>query len=310
MSFLFGTQNNTQKTTEPRTPTEIHEISMRRLQRRNDIDDGYYRVNTKRGVYLGEIRDRQMNGLGRYTWNNGDFEDGVWKNSRFLSGSRKRNNITYTGINVGEVGDETLSSLDGTIDFGNGITFNGFVENDMPVKGDYTIAPNTIIEFQEWRGIKSGNKGILTRDGEWWVQTYTTGPVKEFRSESFNARSMRVCGRGRIRITFRDGGVYNGKTYLINDVEGLFDDSFIEGPTVVNDFRNWTNYQLDYWLVANRNLDHFPTEFFLNIRECNITGAQLLNFDNCSLSNIGLRLPLLRSQLTTLLKRFNNTGLN
>jgi len=307
MSFLFGAQNDTQQTTETRTPTEIHDISMRRLQRRNDLEDGYYKINTRHGNYLGEIRDKRMNGPGKYSWSNGNFEEGLWQNGRFISGTRKRNNMTYIGVNVGEEGDEQLNSSDGTIDFGNGITFSGLVENDKPVssKGEYTVSPNTEIEFTEWRKIKSGIKGVLSRDGEWWVQTYTTGPVAEVRSESFCARRMKIAGSGRVLITFRDGSVYKGKTYTFTDSESN-NDVFTEGSNIKNDFRNWTNYQLDYWLVSNRNLDHFPVEFFLNVRACNVTGAQLLDFDSISLSNLGLWTPVFRTQLTTLLKRFIN----
>lgn len=301
MSFLFG-QNATQ-TTETRTPTEIHDITMSRLQRRNDLEDGYYRINTKFGQYVGDIRNKRMNGHGRYTWRNGRFQEGVFNDGNLVSGTFKTGKQTLTGT-FNEDHPELLDCQDGQIDFGNGITFKGFVQNNEPIRGEYTVAANTSVEFIAWRGIRSGHKGLLTRDGDWWVQTYTAGPVRELRSKGLNPTTLDLAP-GEIKVTFYDGSVYTGRQFD-NDEYDVWNvsDRFTESSNIVSEFRNWSNYQLDQWLVSHRGLDHFPNDFFINIRSANVTGAQILEFDEKALRNLGLCEPIFQSQMKTELARF------
>lgn len=308
MSFIFGSNSNNTSTETDTTnqPTHVHEINFNRLKRRKNFEDGNYRVTTKYGEYVGDIRNCEMNGQGRYTWRDGRFQEGLFKNNRLVSGTYKDSKRTLTGTFSEDVPD-ALDCSEGTIDFGNGITFKGFVQNNCPVenKGEYTVAPNTQVEFREWRGIRSGIMGTLTRDGEWWVQTYSTGPVKEVRSTSFNVYKMNASNYGNIRITFRDGCVYEGRLYGLSDnvnVNGR--DRFTLGSNV--NFSQWGNYQLDYWLVANRNLDHLPDMFFENVRMFNVTGAQMLKFTANEFRDLGLFSRVLQTQVMTELDQFRS----
>lgn len=303
MSFLFGSPTNT-KESQFSTPTEaidLYAISINRLKKNKNLEDGYYHVRTKHGEYLGNIRNKMLHGQGKYTFNDGRYQEGVFDEGVFVSGSSKMGKETLTG-SFSEFVPEILDCKEGTIDFGNGITFSGSVRNNYPVKGEYTVSPNTPIEFIGWRGIKSGNMGVLTRDdNNMWVQTYKTGSVREIRSSGLNPRKMTTtCGS--IRITFTDGSVYKGnQSHELSDNN---DDVFMESSNIATQFKDFNNYELDYWLVANRNLDHFPDKFFINIRDCNVTGTQLLEFNDECLEQLGLFSLVFRTQLKCILSRF------
>lgn len=303
MAYFFGTQTDNQQTiSTPPIPIEIHEISMKRLLTRNLID-GYYKVNNKHGTYIGQLVKNRMHGSGKYTMNNGDYSDGIWKEGDFVTGTRKIGDFIYTG-ELSKNDDGDFVSLNGTIDYGNGISFTGLIENNKPIKnkGNFKVAPKTPIEFTEWRDVKSGNLGTLTHIDNWWIQTYSTGSVKEIKSKDFSVILKRVAGFCPIFITFRDGCTYTGYS-LTSEYDNVSnDDKFTETPQI--DFNNWDNYQLDYWLVSNRGFDHFPDDFFVKIRNYNVTGQQLLNFDDTSLKHLGLYKTVFRNQLVTSLKRF------
>jgi len=292
MDYLFGTTT----VQAVKVPIDITIDKIKRLE----CVDGYYRITTNRGQYLGDVKNNKLDGTCLHTWKSGGFEDGIYKNGKFVSGSVKHDGITYTGINKDAFG--YLESLDGKIDYGNGITWKGVISDNSPVKGKgtYFVQPNTSIEFTEWRNIKSGFMGVLTHDENSWIQSYPHGPVKEIKSTDFNVLKMKSAGPKR--ITFRDGSIYISKKCESEYIQDG-DDSFIESSNIATEFKNWSNYQLDYWLVSNRNFDHFPEYFFLYCRQYNVTGQQLLSFKPGCLRELGLYF-INGSQLTTELSRF------
>ncbi len=195
----------------------------------NNVPNGKGKMTYNNGNYFGEWKDGKKNGIGQYTWKEGDVYEGEWKDNK-RSGKGKyiwKNGGVYEG-----------DFLDGKLD-GKGVR----------------VFSDGIIYDGEWKDSKKSGQGILKDasgviiDQGVWEEDKCVRPIGEKTIEydggTYTGMIVNEEPEGKGLIIFEDGRKYDGDwiegylryarlTYLNGDVyEGEFD---TENKECIRDF--------------------------------------------------------------------------
>ena len=191
-------------TMKPKTFTNFY---IEDIKPKNTVE--YKRINYSNGYYIGDVLNNKRHGKGKMTYNDGDYENGDWRNDNFISGSCK---ITYNNDDyyIGQYSNGNING-NGEYYYNNGDYYVGdFYCGKRHGKGKYNFKngdyENGTFESDDFI---EGKKKITYINGEYeggWENNKKNGYGKEivngvtFKGYYINGKRHgkfeRICTKG------------------------------------------------------------------------------------------------------------------
>ena len=149
-----------------------------------EVEDEGERIDFNVGYYIGGVLDDKMHGYGKFTYYNGDFEKGKWREDIFIEGTGK---MTYSdGYYEGEFKNEKFNGK-GKYYYFDGDYYDGQWLNDKFLKGTGHITYDSGYYEGEFYNYKKHGKGkFYFNNGNYFEGEYKNGKRNGYGEERIN----------------------------------------------------------------------------------------------------------------------------